>query len=258
MFTLHNGDCLEYMKSLQSESIDCIVTDPPYGIDYAEWDKNIDFLPFLSSLQSEFIRIIKPGAICFVWIPKNKLYSLDELPFDFDVFIETKNFAQMRPHNILLDCWVPVLMFSSGKPRRIKKKGFGKNWYMVNTANTSFNRDNPRNIDHPTVKDVSIIRYFLEMASHRGETVFDPFMGSGTTGVACLQTGRHFLGCELKAEYFSIAESRIKSAALQPGLPTPSNNRLHLDVGDSPAQQALFTPEADSAEGKLPAPAPRR
>lgn len=87
---------------------------------------------------------------------------------------------------------------------------------------------------------------------------YDPFMGAGTTGVAAISLGRNFIGCELDPVYFSIAERRIKQAALQPGLFTPSNNRLHSDVGDFPAQQAFFTPEADTAEGKLPAPAPRR
>jgi hypothetical protein len=70
--------------------------------------------------------------------------------------------------------------------------------------------------------------------------------------------GRRFIGIEISAEYFAVAESRIKQAVSMPSFFTPSNNRLHSDVGDSPAQQALFTPEADTAEGKLSAPTPRR
>lgn len=83
-------------------------------------------------------------------------------------------------------------------------------------------------------------------------------MGSGTAGVVALELGRSFLGCEIDPKYFSIAQARIKKAAQSPSFYTLPNNRLHLDVGDSPAQQALFAPEADSAEGKLSAPAPRR
>ena len=77
-------------------------------------------------------------------------------------------------------------------------------------------------------------------------------MGSGTTGVAALQLGRKFIGCEIDPKYFAIAESRIQSAALQPSLFTPSNNRLHWTGGDSPASPSQSTlegftaPEADT------------
>jgi hypothetical protein len=108
------------------------------------------------------------------------------------------------------------------------------------------------------MKPIELMRWCVENYTSAGETIFDPYMGSGTTGVACIEYGRTFTGCELSQEYFAIAEKRIKQAVLSPSFLTPSNNRLHLDVGDSPAQQALFTPEADTAEGKLPAPAPRR
>jgi tRNA/tmRNA/rRNA uracil-C5-methylase (TrmA/RlmC/RlmD family) len=102
------------------------------------------------------------------------------------------------------------------------------------------------------------MQWLIETVSEVGDTIFDPFMGSGSTGVAAIQTGRHFIGCEISAEYFAIAEKRIKSAVFSPNFFTPSNNRLHLDVGDSPAQKDLFTLEAGSAEGKSPKPAPRR
>lgn len=114
------------------------------------------------------------------------------------------------------------------------------------------------NTEHPTTKPLGLYRRILSVITDPGQVVLDCCMGSGTAGVAALELGRHFLGCELKAEYFAIAEKRIKKAAQSPSFYTLPNNRLHLDVGDSPAQQALFTPEADTAEGKLPAPAPRR
>ena len=70
------------------------------------------------------------------------------------------------------------------------------------------------------------MKYCIELVAKEGETIFDPFMGSGSAGVAAIETGRRFVGCEISAEYFAIAESRIKSAALQQNLFTPSNNRL--------------------------------
>lgn len=114
------------------------------------------------------------------------------------------------------------------------------------------------NTDHPTTKPLGLYRRILSVITNQGQTVLDCCMGSGTAGVAALELGRNFIGFELKDEYFAIAEARIKLAAQSPSFYTLPNNRLHLDVGDSPAQQALFTPEADTAEGKLPAAAPRR
>jgi len=114
------------------------------------------------------------------------------------------------------------------------------------------------NTDHPTTKPLGLYRRILSVITNQGQTVLDCCMGSGTAGVVALELGRNFIGFELKDEYYSIAEARIKLAAQSPSFYTLPNNRLHLDVGDSPAQQALFTPEADTAEGKSPTPAPRR
>jgi site-specific DNA-methyltransferase (adenine-specific) len=114
------------------------------------------------------------------------------------------------------------------------------------------------NTAHPTTKPLSLYRRILSVITNQGQVVLDCCMGSGTAGVAALELGRHFLGCELKAEYFAIAESRIKQAALSPSFYTLPNNRLHMDAGDSPRQPSQstfegFTPaEADST------PAPRQ
>lgn len=133
---LRLGDCLEIMKTIPDKSVDLVLTDPPYGINKAEWD-DIDFFPFFENLYIEFIRLLKDKCIAFVWFPKKKIYELSKLTFDFDVFICTKNFAQKRATDILIDCWVPILMVSNGKARNLKGKGLGKNWFMINTANTS-------------------------------------------------------------------------------------------------------------------------
>ena len=114
------------------------------------------------------------------------------------------------------------------------------------------------NTEHPTTKPLGLYRRILSVITEPNQVVLDCCMGSGTAGVVALELGRSFLGCEIDPKYFSIAQARIKKAAQSPSFYTLPNNRLHLDVGDSPAQQALFTPEADTAEGKLPAPAPRR
>jgi site-specific DNA-methyltransferase (adenine-specific) len=71
---------------------------------------------------------------------------------------------------------------------------------------------------HPTVKPIKLMRYLCKLITPPGGTVLDPFMGSGTTGVACVQTGRNFIGCEIDPKYFAVAERRIKQAEQQPAL----------------------------------------
>lgn len=209
---LHLGDCLDYMRSMPDKSVDAVITDPPYGIGKAEWD-HIDFFPFIENLISTFSRILIDHGIAFVWIPKNKIYELKKFSFPFSIFIETKNFAQKRASDILIDCWVPVLLYRNGDYSRATNNEKGKNWFMVNSANTSKSSpNNPRNIEHPTAKDVEICKYMIESVSGYGDTILDPFMGSGTTGVACVQTGRNFIGIEINPTYFALAERRIAEA----------------------------------------------
>ena len=111
---------------------------------------------------------------------------------------------------------------------------------------------------HPTQKPVALMRWCIAKFAESGQSVFDPFAGVASTLVAAIELGLPAYGCEISPKYHSKGSKRCEQAVLSPSFYTLPNNRLHLDVGDSPAQQALFTPEADTAEGKLPAPAPRR
>jgi hypothetical protein len=101
------------------------------------------------------------------------------------------------------------------------------------------------------------MKRIIEKYTQPNDIIFDPFMGSGSTGVACVQSGRRFIGCEISPEYYSIAEKRLKLAAQSPSLFTPSNNRLHLTGGGLPATQSSFTAEV-IPPAKLPAKSPRR
>lgn len=206
------GDWLKTIKIIPDNSIGGIITDPPYGLGKADWDEEIDFLKLIREMYSHFERILKGRRIAFIWIPKKKLYELHKLNFDFEVFIETKNFAQGRPKNILVDAWVPILMFRKGK-ERIETKG-GRNWFMINTAKTSRGWDNPRNIPHPTVKDISIVKYFIEIGSNKDDIILDSFCGSGTTLVGAKELGRKYIGIDISHEYCQLAERRLSGATL--------------------------------------------
>jgi site-specific DNA-methyltransferase (adenine-specific) len=206
------GDCIEVMQHIPDKSIDLVLTDPPYGISKAEWDY-IDFFPFIENLYREIVRVLRDGRVAFIWFPKKKIYELHKLSFPFDVFICTKNFSQKRATDILIDCWVPILMVSNGKAKSVKGNGLGKNWFMINTANTSDHSCHPRNVGHPTPKDPELCKYILNCASTETDLILDPFLGSGTTAVACKRLNRRFIGIEISEKYCQIARDRLNNEA---------------------------------------------
>ena len=129
-----------------------------------------------------------------------------------------------------------------------------KTWDVIEWQNVQ----QSDNTDHPTTKPLGLYRRILSVITNQGQTVLDCCMGSGTAGVAALELGRNFIGFELKDEYYSIAEKRIKSAVFQPSFFTSSSNRLHLTRDTVPAQEDLFAPEDLPSKGKLPVHPPTR
>lgn len=222
MFTLHNGDCLEYMKTLQDKSVSAIITDPPYGVSFRdnEWDNKIP------NWIEQALRISE--TVIFTTHPTS-LWDYPKPSWVGCWYREASN-----SHSAIggWNHWTPLVIY--GKPK------FNVDSIKIHAM--AVGNENMK-IDHPTPKPVKLMKWLISNASKEGETIFDPFMGSGTTGVAAVQLQRNFMGCELEPKYYSIAEKRIKSAALQPALFTPSNNRLHMDAGDSPRLPSQSTPE---------------
>ena len=232
---LIQGDCLEKMKDIPDGSIDMILTDPPYGTTACKWDSVIPLEPMWEQLK----RVIKPnGAIvmtasqpftttliasnmkmfkyCWVWDK--------HIPRGFQV-------AKYRPMNKHED----VVVFGFGKvtynPQKVKRekpvtvKNYSKkessNQVKYNSgAKYTYTHRNPDTIIigcweanagklHPTQKPVALMEYLIKTYTNQGDTVLDFTMGSGTTGVACKNLNRNFIGIELDLEYFKIAEKRI-------------------------------------------------
>ena len=218
---LYHGDCLEFMRTLPAGSVDAVVTDPPYGIDIGSsnrlcisrgfagqsWDKerNVAEVSFIVSL----------GVPLVLW---GGNYYADILPPSRGWLVWDKN-NDGRDFGEFELAWT-----SADKPaRRYKKFPVGMDGGKV----------------HPTQKPIELMIWCMEyLGIPKGATVFDPFMGSGTTGVACVQTGRNFIGCEIDAGYFKIAQRRIKDAQQQPLLPfmtnghEPRHEQLALEVGE--------------------------
>ena len=282
MFTLHNGDCLQVMPTITSGSIDAIITDLPYKMTDCDWDSIIP----LVDMWREAKRILKPSG-AFITTSSQPFSSLVVASNIKNFKVEwiwkknagsnfgTCKFQPMKEHESILVfsnngkkiTYNPIMQerAESGKSRvktkinastqnkpyqngGLKPIGFMASELRYPSSVQYFNRE--RGL-HPTQKPVALYEYLIKTYTNEGETVLDIAMGSGTTIEAAERTGRNSIGIEKDEGIFQSAVLRLKPF-------TPSNNRLHSDLGDSPAQQALFTPEADTAEGKLPAPAPRR
>ena len=296
MFTLHNGDCLQVMPTIPSGSIDAIITDLPYGTTACEWDSIIPLAPmweqvkrvlkptgtfittasqpFTSVLIASNLEMFKYEIILNKVLPsgflnaKNRPMKLHENIVVFSLGTIANGSQNLMTYNPQMwrstsykktkikDPRVGYVERGNRTPFELNPSISNGERYPVSILEYSF--ADRSNAIHPTQKSVDLYRYLIRTYTNEGETVLDICMGSGTTIEAAEMEGRNSIGIEKDAGYFQIAEKRAKSAVLQQRLFTPSNNRLHSDVGDSPAQQALFTPEANPAEGKLPTPTPRR
>lgn len=215
---LQHGDCLELMKGIPNESIDMILTDPPYGISYSsnmrtrseKFDvlKNDDNNIRLAA-YSEFDRIMKNNSVAIVFASwKNVAKDIDELQKHFDVkniivwFKGGSGLGDLK-HTLSTDYELAIVCHK-GKCR-IRGKREGSVW--------QFGKVNPNKMVHPTQKPVDLIEKMILKFTDENAVVFDAFMGSGSTGVAAVNTKRNFIGFELDDKYFEIAKQRINDAA---------------------------------------------
>lgn len=241
MINLLKGDCLELMKTIESGSVDMILTDPPFGTTACKWDSVIPFEPMWEQLN----RIIKPnGAIVLFgsepFSSALRMSNIKNYKYDW-VWEKSKasNFllAKKQP----LKAHENILVFGKGSvvyyPQKTKGKPFNKgnrkhNKGIVtevynkipNAGITIVNEDglrNPRSVQyfrtaesegkfHPTQKPVPLLEYLIKTYTQEEETVLDFTFGSGSTGVACVNTNRKFIGIEKDDRYFEIAKDRIE------------------------------------------------
>jgi hypothetical protein len=235
MIELLCGDCLEVMHSITNGSIDLILTDLPYGVTSCRWDQIIPLEP----LWAHSKRLIKPrGAVVLTAIqPFTSMLVMSNPKW----FRQALVWEKSRPSGVAnakryhLKSHEDVLVFSPSPPRynpqfslvarRVEKteliKGHPASGYQTDRVRTfdnlgrAFPRSvirfpNPNHVNfHPTQKPVALMEYLIRTYTNEGETVLDSCMGSGTTGIACLNTGRAFIGIEKDPEFFATAEKRI-------------------------------------------------
>lgn len=235
--TLINAECLEAMKHIPDNSVDSVITDPPYGITACKWDSVIPFEPMWEQLN----RIIKPnGAIVLfgsepfssaLRMSNIKNYKYDWIwdkvkPANFQIV----KYRPMTHHeNIIVFCKKTPAYYPIKTPReKVKKNSFksknessplkyhdGKervytDYYPKSILKIS--NANQKNRVHPTQKPVVLMEYLIKTYTNEGETVLDFTIGSGSTGIACVNTNRNFIGIELDPEYFNIAKERIENS----------------------------------------------
>ena len=245
-YQLINGDCLEEMKNISDKSIDMILCDLPYGTTKNKWDCIIPF----DKLWEQYNRVIKDnGAIVLfgngiftaeLIISNKKMWRYNlvwdkVLPSGFlnakkmpmrnheDVCVFYKKLPTYNPQ-----MWIGEECHSRGNVIGKSQKDFSRNtnygdFSAVETEGNlkypksilTFSKPHPSISIHPTQKPVELLEWLIKTYTNEGETVLDNCMGSGSTGVACVNTNRKFIGIELDQEYYKIAKDRINKAEIK-------------------------------------------
>lgn len=247
-YSLLFGDCLERMKEIPDRSVDLILTDPPYGTTACKWDSVIPFEPMWEQLK----RIIKPnGAIVlfgaepfsstlrmsnignykydWIWVkdkPSNFVMA-NRQPMRYSENISVFYTKQPTYNKQMIprtgggsDRYRYKVDHSNRKTQEgVRYEGSNETYYDVNLKNPSnvltYSTGRRQDSLHPTQKPVALLEYLIKTYTNEGETVLDFTAGSFSTGVACLNTNRKFLGIELDENYFEIGVNRMQASAIK-------------------------------------------
>lgn len=218
------GDALQELKKLDDSSVDLVVTDPPYKLNKTtggvsktgfvdKWQGNIKGSDKTASILNdikfsewlpEVYRVLKDNSHCYIWVNDKNLSDLqkeaEKVGFRLhNILIWHKN--NLTPNRWYMKNCEFILFLYKGKAKPIKNKNSAQLFEVKNKSG--------KNKLHPTEKPVEILKCLIENSSNEHDIVLDPFMGSGTTGVACLYTDRYFVGIELDKKYFDVAEKQI-------------------------------------------------
>lgn len=233
-FKLYNGDCLEIMKDIQDKSIDMILCDLPYGTTKCSWDTIIQF----DKLWEQYNRIIKDNG-CIVLFGTEpfsthlRFSNIKNYKYDWTWVKNIKtNFVHAKRQPLRQTENISVFYRKQPVYNPQKTSGHTPTQKATNCSNGNLYYESKRNYEggdteryptniinfdvvdikkrlHPTQKPVDLCEYFIKTYTNEGMTVLDNCMGSGSTGVACLNTNREFIGIELDEEIFKLGKNRI-------------------------------------------------
>lgn len=220
---LWQGDCLELMKDIPDGSVDLVLTDPPYIVETSggglykgesvKYNKEIEFMKngFSENVLEEICRIMKKINVYF-------FCSQKQIPILIDFFVNKKkcnwNLICWHKTNVVPACGNKyltdteyILFFREKGVKVYGTYGTKKTYYVTPT-----NQKEKKLYGHPTIKPQEILKNLIVNSTTENGVVLDCFMGSGSTGVACVNTNRNFIGIELDEGYFNIAKKRIEEA----------------------------------------------
>jgi len=229
--TLYFGDCLDVMPQLDVK-VDMVLADPPYGITQNKWDSVISLADMWAALQEITTNHNTPIVMTAAQPFTSTLgaSNIGQLRYSW-VWEKPKATGHLNAKKMPLKNHEDVLVFADTLPlyhpqglepygKMGKRGGNGKNYGKSGLTNFQEFTNYPKSIlqfksdptVHPTQKPVALMEYLIRTYTNEGDTVLDFTMGSGTTGVACVNTNRKFIGIELDAKYFDIASDRIEAA----------------------------------------------
>lgn len=226
-FSIIKGDCFELIKEVKTNSVDLILTDPPYNLakhstgnikfdwredinnDIADWDKK-DLEP--SKIADEFVRVLKPDGNLFVFCSYNligKWYDALDHKFDatnFMVWHKTNPTPKFFKNGFLNSCEIILCCWNKKHKWNFTNQKEMHNFFESPICSGPERLKDPK---HPTQKPLSLLKHIVKTASNEGDTVFDPFMGVASSGVASLKLNRKFVGIELEELYFNASKKRL-------------------------------------------------
>jgi len=236
---VHTGDAVEIMRTLPSASVDCVVTDPPYGDTSLSWDSKVDgWLP-------EAKRLLRPsGSLWFFTSMRHLLHlaaALDGWSYAQDIVWEKQNgsssmadrFRRVHEHAVQIypagrpwsEIYHEPQFTMDAKAKSVRRKNKPSHWGGIANAIYTSTAGGPRlarsvmqvkschgHAIHPTQKPEGIVKPLVLYSCPKGGVVLDPFAGSGTTGAVCINNQRNFIGIELSPEYAALARNRIAAS----------------------------------------------
>ena len=213
------GDCLEIMKNIEDRSVDLIITDVPYKVISGGTPKhkcqpsgilskndgkifnNNNIKPY--EYMSELYRVLKEDTHCYIFINfinlKEMMEEAEKVGFKLHTLLVWKK-NNKTPSRWYMKNQEYILFMRKGKAKPVKDSGIG---HILEVNNIIGNKT------HPCEKPVKLLEMLIKNSSEEGQVVFDPFMGTASLGIACLNTNRKFIGSEIDSEYFDIAYNKI-------------------------------------------------
>ena len=239
---LYNGDCLDIMyKSIKDGiKVDAIVTDPPYGVNFkgGNFNDNENYVfDNAKKWLDKMFCLLNTNSYLVLFVGVKHIHKwiayAEEVGFNYKNIVATMSFnnGAKKANNNFGSQFQPILIFSKGNGKDFNKVNFiptSETWYKDkrNKNPKKYTYEYPNWIKtewcfatekrstknfHPNEKNVRLLSFFIKLLTENNDLILYPFMGSGTTGIACKNTKRDFIGVELDKNYFNIAEQRIKN-----------------------------------------------